>query len=261
MPSSDDRWTCHGARVRDGRSAGHRCRHAQPLTLTHRNGITLASTTTDQNGAAFTVTGISGITYCPTSAPNHYWSIRDNSNKLVKLSISLVPRTRRSPPRRIWAASSAESRDFEDLSFMDSAQQKIAICEEGNASRRAHHSQTGALLNTLTTPAVFANRRSNFGFESLTSSPAPFDRDGEIWTANEEALSVDGPISTAQQWHSHPPPSATPSRTAPPHPQQYAYLTQPMHGGAITGGRSGVSALCRLPTANSCCSAAHSPRA
>lgn len=221
--------------------------HAQPLTLTHRNGITLGSTTTDQNGVSFTVTGISGITHCPTSAPNHYWSIRDNSNKLVKLSISLSTNATITAASYLGGFSFAESRDFEDLSFMDSAQQKIAICEEGTPAVRVYSLTNGALLNTLTTPAVFTSRRSNFGFESLTSSPAPFDRDGEIWTANEEALSVDGPVSTPSNGTIVRLLRYTVSNGVVTPAQQYAYLTQPMHGGAITGGRSGVSALCRLP--------------
>jgi len=44
----------------------------------------------------------------------------------------------------------------------------------------------------LPVPAVFANLRPNFGFESLARR---FDG-AVIWTANEEALTVDGPLST-----------------------------------------------------------------
>jgi len=85
---------------------------AQPLTLTHRNGITLGATTTDQNGVSFTVTGVSGITYCPTSGPNHYWSIRDNSNKLVKLSISLSANATITAASYLGGFTFAESRGF-----------------------------------------------------------------------------------------------------------------------------------------------------
>ncbi len=220
---------------------------AQPLTLTHRNGITLGATTTDQNGVSFTVTGVSGITYCPTSGPNHYWSIRDNSNKLVKLSISLSANATITAASYLGGFTFAESRDFEDLAFMDVAQQRVAICEEGTPAVRVYSLVNGALQSTFTTPGVFANRRSNFGFESLTSSPAPFDRDGEIWTANEEALSVDGPVSTPSNGTVVRLLRYTVSNGIVTPAQQYAFLTQPMHGGTITGGRSGVSALCRLP--------------
>ena len=84
-------------------------------------------------------------------------------------------------------------------------------------------------------PPVFNSRRANFGLESLTG-----DGSFTFWTANEEALSVDGPLST---------PSAgtvirlleTDQESGPR--RQFAYVTDPMHGSVVSGARSGVSDL------------------
>jgi hypothetical protein len=90
---------------------------------------------------------------------------------------------------------------------------------------------------------VFANRRGNRGFESLTLSA---DR-SVMWTANEEALTVDGPVSsptvgTLVRLQSYVPLGAgyTPG-------VQHAYRVEPMHGAAISGGQSGLSELALLP--------------
>src|SRR5690606_38995059 len=66
---------------------------------------------------------------------------------------------------------------------------------------------------------------------------------GTVWTANEEALSVDGPLST--------PSAGTVVRllrydNAGP-AAQHAYVTAPIHGLVISGSRSGVSDLVALP--------------
>lgn len=50
----------------------------------------------------------------------------------------------------------------------------------------------GTLQGALTIPSVFtAGLRDNLGFESLALGP-----DGHVWTANEEALDSDGPVSS-----------------------------------------------------------------
>ena len=95
-------------------------------------------------------------------------------------------------------------------------------------------------------PAVFANSRANFAFESLTRSP-----DGQTyWTANEAALTSDGPLATTtqgttvrlQQFTY----DASGTLTSGP---QYAYSVNPIHTGSTTDSntRSGLVDLVALP--------------
>ena len=70
---------------------------------------------------------------------------------------------------------------------------RVFVAEEDSPGVREYDLTTGTELQSVAIPNVFTNRRSNFGFESLTRSP-----DGStMWTGNEEALTVDGPRSTA----------------------------------------------------------------
>src|SRR5690606_24093424 len=94
-------------------------------------------------------------------------------------------------------------------------------------------------------PAVYSNQIANRGLESLTRRP-----DGqEMWTANEEALSVDGPLATTAagttvrlQRLSAAGNGVTPA-------EQYAYVTEPIHSHASLGSemQRGLVDLVSLP--------------
>ena len=93
-------------------------------------------------------------------------------------------------------------------------------------------------------PAVFATRRNNKGFESLARNPA-----GTVmWTANEEALTVDGSLAT--------PSAGSPVRLLELNiagntvsaGDQYVYEVEPIHGSSALGSpQSGLSDLLALP--------------
>jgi hypothetical protein len=134
----------------------------------------------------------------------------------------------------------SESRDFEGMAFAGGP----FLAEEGTPAVHRFDWATGQRTATLTTPAVFASRRANFGFESLTA-----DGDGGFFTANEEALTVDGPVSSPSvgtvvrllRYR-----QSGPDFVA---AEQYAYRCDPMHGSVISGARSGVSDLLVLSVA------------
>jgi hypothetical protein len=70
----------------------------------------------------------------------------------------------------------------------------VFVSDERGPTIREHSLSTGRTLAEIgpaSAPAlaVFANQRNNLGWESLTRAPDS----GAFWTANEEALSVDGP--------------------------------------------------------------------
>jgi len=140
--------------------------------------------------------------------------------------------------------------DFEGIAFTNPTRNSVFLSDEDALSAgdrlgvREVSLATGAELQAVTIPTVFNNRRPNRGFESLTRSP-----DGSVmWTANEQSLTVDGPISTSS--------AGTDVRllklnaagdtfiAAP----QFAYQVEPIHGTNTLGSpQSGLSDLVTLP--------------
>ncbi len=59
----------------------------QPLAITHRNSVALPTSTTDQTGQTFTVTGMSGLT---RRTGEEYLAVMDNSRFVVRLRIRLL---------------------------------------------------------------------------------------------------------------------------------------------------------------------------
>jgi hypothetical protein len=214
---------------------------AQPLAVTFRNTVALPTTTTDQSGTSFTITGLSGITYI---GGEQYIAVMDNSNKLVRLRVVLSPTGAIASAQVLGGVSLAATRDYEAIA--PGGHGTVLLAEEDTPAIHEFRLVDGAIVRTITPPAVFAQRRANFGFESLTS-------DGTFaWAANEEALTPDGPLSTATQGTTvrllripviPGQAAATPASSWP----QFAYRTQPWHGSAVGSARSGVSELVLLP--------------
>lgn len=216
--------------------------HGQPLAITFRNVVALPDTSVDQNGQSFPIAGLSGI-YCKeyNQQSNTFMAVMDNSNKLIRFSVTVGLDGAITSTTMSSGFALAESRDFEGLTNFWGGTAFLA--DEGTPAIRAYFLNTGGAALTLQTPAVFSNIRPNFGFESLTY----VDFGGPLWTANEEALTVDGPASSAS--------NGTVVRllrynfvgnTFVPG-VQFAYITEPWHGAAISGARSGVSDMLSLP--------------
>jgi len=217
---------------------------AEPLTLTFRGMSTLPAATTDQHGAAFTITGLSGIS---RRAGNEFVAVMDNSNHLVRLNIALAADGSISTRSIIGGLMLAQSRDFEGIAVASPGltinSGSVFLAEEGTPAIHEFSLADGSLIRTLDTPPIFATRRANFGFESLTRRALT----GDLWTANEEALSGDGPVSS--------PSSGTTVRLLQflssganlVSGRQYAYTTEPLHGAVVNGARSGLSDLVVLP--------------
>jgi hypothetical protein len=219
-----------------------------PLTVAYRNTVLLPASTTDQNGVAFTIAGLSGIAWVGayTGGPDAggFVAVMDNSNKLVKLALTFAPDGAITGAVVAGGVSLAASRDFEGIAAgardPQGVVRTVLISEEDSPAVLEFRLADGALVRTITPPAVFAGKRANYGFESCALGA------GWLWNANEEALSLDGPLST---------PSAgtvvrllrTSLSFPPTASRQYAYRTQPMHGSTISGARSGVSDLVALP--------------
>ncbi len=108
-----------------------------------------------------------------------------------------------------------------------------------------HDPRSGRRLGDLKLSAIFKKCRRTYGFESLCIRP-----DGlEMWLANEEALSCDGPVSTSE--HGTTVRLARFTRTgrddAWKAAGQWAYATDSLGGGApLNACRSGLTSLCAL---------------
>ncbi|MCC6238971.1 MAG: esterase-like activity of phytase family protein [Phycisphaerales bacterium] len=218
---------------------------ASAQTLIQRTITTLpTNTATDQNNASFTIQGLSGITY---AGGNTFWSIMDNSDKLVKLSVNFNSDGSISAKSVAGGLTLSESKDFEGIALAAGGQ-SVYASEEATPSIRQYNLTTGALMGTLPLPSVYTNRQTNLGLEALSR------RGQSLWTGNEEALSVDGALSTPsngttirlQHFDLNNPVSAGP---------QYAYTTAPIHdsindGPRTTSGttsRSGLADMVVLP--------------
>ena len=218
---------------------------AQPLSISFKNTSALPASATDQFGASFTVTGLSGISYrgIDSEGAHRFLAVMDNSSKLIDLAVSFNAGGSITSASIVSGFTLAESRDFEDVVALPPSRNSVLLAEEDTPALREYSLSTGALLGTFPTPAVYLGRRANFGFESVTRS-----RDGtDVWTANEEALSADGSLSTASTGTLVRLLRYSISGGVATAAQQHAYLTAPIHGSVITGSRSGVSALVLLP--------------
>ena len=134
--------------------------------------------------------------------------------------------------------------DVEGIAW-DPLRGTVWIADEENAAVSEHDPATGRRIGELEVPEVFRKCRRTFGFESLCIRP-----DGlEMWLANEEALSCDGPRSA--------PKGGTRVRLVRFSRKngkdawrvagQFAYVTEGMSGSALAKGcRSGLVGLCLL---------------
>jgi hypothetical protein len=214
------------------------------LGVVFRNTATIPATATDQNAQPFTITGLSAIT---RRTGDEYLAVMDNSNKVVRLNVTFAADGSITAASVVGGLSLPVTRDFEGIAFTNPGRNTVLVSEETTPAVLEFSLADGALVRTIAAPAVFSSIRPNFGFESLALSAAILGT-GRLWTANEEALSVDGPLSTATtgtevrllQWN-----LASWSPTPGP---QFVYLTQPWHGGQLNNlARSGLCDLVALP--------------
>ena len=215
----------------------------QKLSVEFVDTAEIGSTAVDQHGNAFSVTGMSGVTWLGGSA---YAVVLDNSDKVVYLDVELADDGSIDAVQVSGGLTLAGAGDGEGIAFTGPVRGSVFVAEEGGPSIAEYDLHDGSLLAQVAVPPVYTapgHLAANFGFESMS-----FRADGEqLWTVNEEALTIDGPPASPQggtvvrlQRFLMNGPLAESAK-------QYAYWTEPMHGGSITGGRSGLVDLVALP--------------
>jgi hypothetical protein len=189
---------------------------------------------------------ISGVAYrTPLGVSSHQlYAVQDSGNQLVTLTAGIAANGALTSATATATQTLAPGYDFEGMALGPAG--SVLVAEESTPAIRRYDGATGAALATLGMPPVYANNRTNFAFESLTRAP-----DGSTyWTANEEALNPDGPLSTTSQGttvrlqrFSY---DAAGTLTLGP---QYAYSVDPIHVGTSTDSRtrSGLVDLVALP--------------
>ncbi len=219
---------------------------AEPYTLTYRGKVHLtADNTTDQNGATFKIGGLSGVTYL---GGDRYAAVMDNSNRFVFLEVKFKDDGVITSGSVVGGQTVPTARDYEGIVYTDAARNSVFLSNEATPPPPAIYEYSlgkkAELLQTVKLPAVFEHQVDNRGLESLTRRA-----DGkEMWTANEEALTVDGGASTKdhgtivrlQRL-------AVDGNTVTP-AQEYAYPVDPIH--SVLAGEpvcSGLSDLVVLP--------------
>jgi hypothetical protein len=217
----------------------------------------------DPGQGTFTFSGsgateLSGITYAGGTS---YYAVSDTTPLLYPLNVTLNlstafvtgvtvnPGVTLKDSGGVALPNTPNKLDGEGIAY-DPLTGKVWVANESEPGIRRHDPTTGN-EEQLITPAshpqlgVFANRRVDFGWESLTRSAT-----GSVtWTANEESLTTDGPQSTPttgtavrlQRFDG----SMTPTG-------QWAYITDPNRGPITfpsfpTDTFSGVSDMQVLP--------------
>jgi len=132
---------------------------------------------------------LSGISW---AGGDQYYAVSDANQTVYPLTITLNTATGAVTSATLSAGVvMASGTDLEGIAYVP-ADGSAWIADETGPAVRRHHLATGAELDALTVPAVFANIRANRSFESLSRRAGG----AELWTANEEALTADGPVST-----------------------------------------------------------------
>ena len=152
------------------------------------------------DGASVAPHELSGLTWVPGTSS--YFAVSDDQPILYQLDVAIDATT-----GVIQAATTAASlgltrsdgtpfpaaRDIEGVALGPGGT-SVFISDESGPTIREQSLDTGRTLAEIgpaSAPAlaVFANQRTNLGWESLARAPDS----GVFWTANEEALTVDGP--------------------------------------------------------------------
>lgn len=230
-----------------------------PLSVAFRGSRTLdLSNVTDQHGVSFTIGGLSGIAYV---GADEYLCVMDNADTLVR--VRLIPSTNATltTAQVLGGVRVSQAHDHEGIALGGVSRGSVLLSEEDTPAIREYRltppmslppPAVGDFVRSVALPANYANRRANFGLEALSIrlSPAASSTGGvgaSVWTCNEEALTTDGAQSTPSAGTNVRITRVTLDAGAGVVSGQWAYLTEPMHGGTITGARSGVCDLVALP--------------
>ncbi len=147
---------------------------------------------------------LSGITFAgPVEGEKdtyRYLAVSDNSRTLHTLKVGINPETGSIASCAVVSGVElAAGGDLEGVAF-DGSAGTVFVCDEAGAAIREHaltasqNHKAGAVIREASLPPPFSKIQDNTGLESLGRDSGA----QSLWTANEEALPVDGEKSTAE---------------------------------------------------------------
>lgn len=193
------------------------------------------------------VNEMSGIAYVgPNGSGMHrFLAVQDSGDQLVKIDLEIDANGSLSSATAIDTLALSPGYDFEGIVYNGSTKNSVYLSEENTPGVREYNLVTGMESSSLATPGVFGNRRLNRGFESLARD----SRTGTIWTANEEALTIDGPTATTTAGTYVRLQQFVEGGEGAIAGAQFAYYVEPIHVGTTVNSntRSGLVELVSLP--------------
>lgn len=171
---------------------------SQPITVRTVHSVAVSSGNTGADE-------LSGIAYfgMDQTRPDTYrfLVVSDSSRQVYELKVVLDTSQKRIRSTELAPAFTVRvGEDLEGIAY-NPHRESVFISSEVGPAIREHlrlpvgEGKAGDLLAEVAIPGIFRNIRQNRGFEAVAFDPVR----RELWTANEEALTVDGPPSTANE--------------------------------------------------------------
>ncbi len=209
----------------------------------HVDNSTVSASVLDEDSTPFTVHELSGVAY--DADTDRFWAISDDSPSAVLIINAQFDGVGGfTSASSVSAVSLDDNMDFEGIVYTNVTRDSVFLSEEGNPDVLEYSRVDGSLLQTLSVPAVFGNRRSNRGFEALSRSADA----SEMLTGVEQALTVDGPNGNSStegsvsRWLRY-----SVSGNVATAAEQYAYVLEPAHDTPVSSNGSGLSDFVILP--------------
>nr|WP_261361263.1 esterase-like activity of phytase family protein [Aeoliella straminimaris] len=186
---------------------------------------------------------MSGVTYLGSADGVHQFAaVQDDGGQLVRFTAGFDTNGAIQSAVGTSTLAFGANLDFEGIAYTNPTRQSVFVSAENTPTIYEYSLADGMQLQTVAPPPAFDQQRSNRGLESLTRSLGGT----RMWTANEEALSIDGPLAT--------PAAGTTVRLQQfdvmgdelAATRQFAYEVDPIHLGTNPD-RSGVADLVEMP--------------
>jgi hypothetical protein len=190
------------------------------------------------------VSEMSGVTYLgPVGEAHRFIAVQEDHENVVRFDVMLTAEGEIASIANVVNIPIDDDLDFEGIVYTNPTRNSVFLSDEDTPGVHEVSLASGDVLQSLTIPTVFEKRRGNNGFESLTRTPDA----STMWTANEESLKVDGPISS--------PTAGTMVRLlrfdvngdVVTTGSQYAYPVEKIHGAMFSEARSGLADLVAMP--------------
>jgi len=162
------------------------------LTLTPRPATAATISDTGQGFVDVPSTNEAELSGLTRATGDAYYAVPDEDAELYSLQIQVDPTSGRIVSVDTGARLDlAVGHDLEEVVYTPAG--TVLVADETGPTIREFDITTGSVIGFVVIPPPYALMRSNRGLESLA-----LDQDGGLWTANEAALTVDGPLADTE---------------------------------------------------------------